>query len=522
MADKVKPPKSKKKIKLLSAFAVLFGIIAGMAVLTWVIPSGEYEMIKDPKDSSKEIRKAGTYREVKKVVTEKDEETGEEVVVTDHRQGIWDVAMAPIKGMAERLDVIIFVLILGGFLGVVMKTGALDAGLGNLVRKMNGKEKWLIPILMTLFAIGGTTYGMQEETVAFYALIIPVMLSAGYNTMTAIMMIVLGSGVGVLASTVNPFATGIAARSADIPLGNILWIQGIILVLMLIAAIIFTMRYAAKVKAGAYKEDAPVKASFQAIDQNSIPENTGKRKAILAIFGLSFLLMVISLVPWGDFEVTIFSDFHKWLADIPVLGTVLGAGHNVALGEWYFNETSVLFFLAAMLIAFIYRKEFQKEEVSITDTFINGAGQLLGVAVVIAVAAAVSVIMNAGGIQDTIIHWGEQALSGSNGGVVGVLAYIFYLPMSFIIPSTSGLATATMPIIAPVADLVGSTRETMIVAFSNAVGLLNMIAPTVASLMAGLALSGVSYKQWLKRVAPIMGIFIVISLVSVFVMGLIK
>ncbi|MDO4759561.1 MAG: YfcC family protein, partial [Candidatus Saccharibacteria bacterium] len=220
MAEPAKRPKRKRKhFKILSAFAVLFGIIGLMAYLTWVIPSGQYNMIDDPHNPGEQIREAGSYREIPKVSTVTDSATGEEITI-DHRQGLWDVFMAPIKGMAERLDVIIFVLILGGFLGVVMKTGALDASLGGLLKKMNGKEKWLIPILMTLFAIGGTTYGMQEEAVAFYALIIPVMMAAGYNAMTAVMMIVLGGGVGVLASTVNPFSTGIAARTADVPLGN--------------------------------------------------------------------------------------------------------------------------------------------------------------------------------------------------------------------------------------------------------------------------------------------------------------
>lgn len=516
MAEKAKRPK-RKYLKKLSAFAVLFAIIGLMAGLTWVIPSGRYSMVEDPK-TGEMVRKPGSYTEIEKVETIVDEETGEETTI-DHRQGLWDVFMSPIKGMGERLDVIIFVLILGGFLGVVMKSGALDASLGGLLRRMNGKEKWLIPILMTLFAIGGTTYGMQEEAVAFYALVIPVMLAAGYNTMTAVMMIVLGGGVGVLASTVNPFSTGIAANTAGVPLGNILWIQGIILVLMLIVAIAFTMRYAAKVKAGKYAEDAAVNAKFKALDLDSIPEHTGKRKAIMAIFGVTFLLMVLSLIPWGDFNVTVFSNLHKWLIELPVIGNILGAGHNLALGEWYFNEISALFLISSILIAIIYYKDFHRAKVSVTDTFIEGAGELFGVAVVIAVAAAVSVIMKAGGIEDTIIHWGETGLQNSNGGLVGVLAYLFYLPMSFIIPSSSGLAAASMPIIAPVADLVGSTKETMVVSFATANGLLNMVAPTIASLMAGLTLAGVSYKNWLKRIALPMIIFMVISLVAVFVMG---
>ena len=231
--------------------------------------------------------------------------------------------------------------------------------------------------------------------------------------------------------------------------------------------------------------------------------------------------MIISLIPWTDFKINIFEDFHTWLASIPVISNILGVGHNVALGSWYFNEISALFLISALLIAFIYRKDFHNKDISITDTFIDGSEQLLSVAIIIAVAAAVSIVMRNGGIEDTIIHWGETGLKNSNGGIVGVLAYIFYLPLSFIIPSSSGLAAASMPILAPVADLVGSNKETMVVAFATANGLLNMIAPTIASLMAGLTLAGVSYKTWVKRVLPVMIIFVIISLAAVFVMGVI-
>ena len=301
-----KQPKQKTPhTKKVSAFAVLFAIIGLMAALTWVIPSGKYNMIKDPNNPSQEIREAGTYQRIDKVERTVDEETGE-VTTVDHRQGLWDVFMAPIKGMADRLDVIIFVLILGGFLGITMKTGALDAALGGLLKKMNGKEIFLIPILMTLFAIGGTTYGMQEEAVAFYALIIPVMMAAGYNSMTALMMIVLGGGVGVLASTVNPFSTGIAARTADVQLGNILWIQMLVLVVMLVLAILFVMNYAKKVKAGKYADDSSIAATFKPIDLNSVPEYNFKRKFIMGVFATTFVIMIISLIPWGDFKINFF------------------------------------------------------------------------------------------------------------------------------------------------------------------------------------------------------------------------
>lgn len=235
--------KKKKIFKSPSAFSVLFVIIAIMAGLTWAIPSGSYER-KDNGDSSTLI--PGTYKQEEKVYKETKESSDgkKEEETKDRRQGLWDIFISPLKGMTSRLDVIMFVLVLGGFLGVVMKTKALDAAIGGLIVKMKGREQLLIPILMILFALGGTTYGMQEEAVAFYALVIPIMLAAGYNTMTAVMVIVLGAGSGVLASTVNPFSTGIAATSAQVPLGNILLAQGVILILSVTASIVFVMKYA--------------------------------------------------------------------------------------------------------------------------------------------------------------------------------------------------------------------------------------------------------------------------------------
>ena len=335
------------------------------------------------------------------------------------------------------------------------------------------------------------------------------------------MMIVLGGGVGVLASTVNPFSTGIAARTADVQLGNILWIQMLVLVVMLVLAILFVMNYAKKVKAGKYADDSSVASTFKPINLNSVPEYNFKRQLIMGVFAVTFVIMIISLIPWSGFKIDFFDVLHEFFAGVPVLSTMLGVNHNGALGTWYFNEISTLFLISTVVIAFIYRKEFSKKNVSITDTFIKGSEDLLSVAVIIAVAAGVAIVMRAGGIEDTIIHWGEKGLTNFNGGLVGVLAYIFYLPLSFIIPSSSGLAAASMPIIAPVSELVGSNKETMVVAFANANGLLNMIAPTIASLMAGLTLSGVSYKTWVKRVMPLMIAFVIISLFAVFVMGII-
>ena len=518
MAEKAKN-KRKKIFKSPSAFAGLFLVTAVMALLTWVIPSGLYQTAPDANDPSKTVRVSGTYKEIPKVETT--EVDGEEVT-TDVRQGAWNVFIAPIQGMAQKLDVIVFVMILGGFLGVVMKTGALDAMLGSLLNKMKGKEKWLIPILMVFFAIGGTTYGMQEEAVAFYALVIPVMMAAGYNAMTAVMVIVLGGGVGVLGSTINPFSTGIATRTADMPLSGIFAIQSIILILCLVAAIVFTMKYASKVKAGRYKEDDRSRPTVATtLDMNNVPEFTRGRKVVMSVFGVTFILMILSLIPWEDFGVTIFADIYNWLVGLPLIGAILGVGHSLPFGQWYFNEISTLFLISAIVVGIIYRKEFKEQGSAFVDTFIRGVGDLLPVALIIAVATGVSVVMADGAIQDTIISWGEQALKSVNGAIVGVLAFIFYLPMTFLIPSSSGLAAATMPIMAPIADLVGVGKDVIVAAFATSSGLVNMMAPTIASLMGGLALAGVSYRSYLKRTLPAMAMFAAISIIVIGIFGVI-
>lgn len=518
MTEKIKK-KVKEKFRSPSAFTILLVIIAGMAALTWVIPSGKYQTVPDPHDSSKTVRVQGTYHGVDKVTTAPNDKGEPET--TDVRQGAWDVLLAPIKGMSSKLDVIVFVLILGGFLGIVMKTGALDAGLGALLGRMKGREIWLIPVLMTLFAIGGTTYGMQEEAVAFYALIVPMMVAAGFNAMTAVMVIVLGAGTGVLASTINPFSTTIAAEAAGVRLGDMLGIQTIILVLGLIASIAFTMRYATRVKAGHYKEDVRYKPAVGELNLAKLPAFTGVRKAILAVFATTFVLMIMALIPWEDFNITIFSSLHDILAhNLGVVSPLLGAEHNVPFGQWYFNEISALFLLATFIIIAMYYKAFRREGSYPVDVFLRGVVDLVPVALIIAVAAGVSVVMENGNIQDTIIHLGEDTLRSMPSGIVGVLTFIFYIPMSFIIPSSSGLAAATMPIIAPIADIVGINKSVLVSAFATSSGLVNMMAPTIASLMGGLALAGVSYRDWLKRSLPIMIVLGLISIVVITIFSL--
>ena len=486
--------KTKKGFKMPSSYTVLMIIIALMAVLTWIIPAGQYDA-----DKSGNLI-TGTYK-----------------TVAQNPQGIWDVLMAPIRAMLGKeptsaaIDVSFFILMVGGFLGVVNETGALDVGIASIVKKYKGREKMLILVLMPLFALGGSTYGMGEETMAFYPLLVPVMMAVGFDSLTAVAIILLGSQIGCLASTLNPFATGIASATAGVGTGDGIVLRLIFFVVMTALGTYFVYRYADKIqkdptKSLVYSHREEDLKHFN-VDAVANVESTlsKKQKQVLVLFVLTFVLMIMSFIPWTDLNVNVFENFNKWLVGIPVIGKIVGTSTS-ALGTWYFPEGAMLFAVMGIIIGFVYR---MKEDRFIT-VFINGAADLLGVALIVAVARGIQVIMNDGMITATILHWGEVGLKGLSSQVFIVLTYIFYLPMSFLIPSTSGLASATMGIMAPLGKFVNVPASLIITAYQSASGLLNLVTPTSGIVMGALALGRIDLGTWWKFVAKLVaGIFVV-------------
>lgn len=483
----------KRGFRIPSSYTVLFIIIAIMAVLTWFIPAGAYETAKDGGVIS------GTYK-----------------TVASNPQGFFDILMAPVRGMLGvegtdgAIQVSFFILMVGGFLGVVNKTGALDTGIASVVRKNKGREKMLIAILIPLFALGGSTYGMGEETMAFYPLLIPVMIVVGFDSIVAVAIILIGSQIGCLASTINPFATGVAADAAGVSIADgMIWriIQWFILVGM---SIWFVYNYASKIEKDPSKSLVADKAEehkefFQL--QNSGEELSKRQRNVLTIFTLTFVIMILSLIPWEDFGIKLFTNINTWLTTMPILGGAIGKTMG-AFGTWYFPEITMLFIMMGVLVAIVYRMS----EDDFLSSFLTGAGEFLGVAIICAIARGIQVIMNGGMITATILHWGETGLSGLSSQVFIILAYIFYLPMSFLIPSTSGLAGATMGIMAPLGQFSNVPAHLVITAFQSASGILNMISPTSAIVMGALALGRVDLGTWWKFI----GKFIVmVMLVSV-------
>jgi uncharacterized ion transporter superfamily protein YfcC len=474
----------KKGFRFPTAYTILFLLIILVVIGTWIIPAGSYDYDEDGEPIP------GTYHEVEK---------NPQRIVTD---GL----LAPIDGMYGiqdetgfvniynsgdlygAIDVAMFVLIIGGFLSITMKSGAIDAGIAYITRALKGKEKWMIAALMIVFALGGTSYGMAEETLAFYVLIITVMIAAGYDALTGVAILMLGAGIGTLASTVNPFATGIASGFAGISVADGLPGRLVILVVGTIIGVVFVTRYAEKVrkdptKSLVYDQKAENEAYFlKAKGQEELPEFTGRHKVILAMFGLAFLVMVYGVIPWQDIGIP-----------LPQL-------------DWWFGELTAVFLFFGIVIGLVGRLG----EENLVSTFVDGARDMLGVALIVGLARGISVVMNNGLITDTVLYWAESALSGLGGVSFINVTHLLYLPLSFLIPSSSGLATVSMPIMAPLGDLAGVNRSLIVTAYQSANGLLNLVAPTSAVVMGGLALGRVSYSKWLKFVLPILIILLVL------------
>lgn len=400
--------------------------------------------------------------------------------------------MAPVRGFADALDVCVFVMVLGGFLAIMTKTGALDTGIQVLVRSLHGKELVLIPVLMTIFSIGGTTYGMCEETVPFYLLLAATMFAAGFDPLVGAAIVLLGAGVGCLGSTVNPFAVGACIDSLTsigievnqaiiIPLGIALWLAS------LVVAILFVMSYARKVKANkgstilSLQEMEEAKAAYGEKEIAVDAKLSGTQKACLIIFAAAFVVMVIGFIPWGSFGVTAFEGWSAFFTGLP-------------LGEWYFQEATTWFLFLAILIGIVGKLS----ESEIVNTFLSGAGDMMSVVMVIAVARGVSVLMGDTGLRDYILASAANALQGMPAIVFAPLSYLLYIVLSFLIPSSSGMASASMPIMGPLAQQLGFSPEVMVQICCGGNGLVNLFTPTSGAIMGGLALARVQYSTWLK------------------------
>ena len=475
--DEAQEKSKKKRISFsLSAFTIILILIYLLAAATHLLPTASF-------DGDKIVNGSG-------------------VVGATLSQAL----LAPIKGFGDAIDICVFVLILGSFLKIVNSTNAIETGIQVLIKKLHGHELILIPILMILFSIGGTTYGMLEETVGFYALLAAAMVAAGMDTIVSSAIVLLGAGSGVLGSTVNPFAVGVAVDAAKsvlpagttinqgviIGLGAVLWIT------TLLISIIFVMSYAKKViaKKGStilsLQEVKNMEATYgdEGIGKKNV-QLSGRQKLTLILFAFTFVIMIISFIPWEDFGVTLFVDSKfiglSWLVGCP-------------LGQWYFQEATLWFLMMAIIIAIVNKMS----EHEIVDKLVDGADDMVGVILIIALARGASVLMSQTYLDNYLIYNASKVLEMVPRIVFAPLNYIFHVGLSVLVPSSSGLATLSSPIMAPLAQKVGFSVETTIMEMVAANGFVNLFTPTCGAIMGGLALAKVEYTSWLKWVSKVL------------------
>ena len=402
-----------------------------------------------------------------------------------------EVLLSPILGFADAVDVSVFVMILGGFLAVINSTGALETGIQVLIKKLKGNELALIPILMFIFSACGSTYGMLEETVGFYALLAATMVAAGMDTIVSSAIVLLGAGSGCLGSTINPFAVGAAVSSLPegtqvnqgiiILIGTVLWLS------TLAISIYFVMKYARKVKKDkgstilSLREQQKMEKKYGKTEIADDVKLTGKQKVTLILFALTFLIMIIGFIPWGEFGITFFDGFTGWLT-------------GSSLGNWYFNESALWFLIMAIIIGVVNGMKEKK----FVDTFVDGADDMVGVILIIAVARGASVLMKTTYLDNYIIYNAAELLKDVPGFLFAPMNYIIHIVLSVLVPSSSGLAALSAPIIGPLAGQLGHSVEATIMTLVAANGLVNLITPTCGAIMGGLALAKVEYGTWVK------------------------
>jgi uncharacterized ion transporter superfamily protein YfcC len=489
-----------KKRKFPSAQTILLVIAAFVALLTWVIPSGKYDSLTYNKlDNTFIILSKGKTTLIPASQKSLDElnikiplknftngaiykpisipDTYEKVAANP--QGFFEFVKSPIKGIIEAADVIFLVLFIGGLIGIMNLTGAFDAGILWMSSVLKGREYILIILTTTLVALGGTTFGFAEETLAFIPILIPVFIAAKYDAMVGIACVFLGSSVGSMCSTTNPFAAIIASDAAGISWTTGLYGRVMMFCVCTTISILYILRYAKRVKNDASKsiifgKKEEMEKLFGCSSETKIIKLNYKLRIILFLFTASFIIMVI----------------------------------GVSMLDWWFTEMASVFLVGALLIGFVAKIN----ESDFVNAFSKGAGELLGVAFIIGIARGVSIIMKDGCISDTVLYNTSAITEGMNKGVFVNALFFIYNGLSFFIPSSSGMAVLSMPIMSPLADTVGIGREIIVNTYMYGMGIFAIINPT-GLILATLGIAKIGFDKWLKFIWPLVIILTIISMV---------
>ncbi|MGW7886775.1 YfcC family protein [Staphylococcus xylosus] len=458
-------PKSKKKFKMPHIYVILFvfGVIATIA--TYIVPSGEFKRIKGPE--GREMVDADSFH-----------------YITSAPVGIVDFISIIPRGLIEAGEIVFFTLIIGGMFMVLRRTGIIEIAVDNLARRFIYKSIFIIPVLTTVFAIVATLIGTAELTLVYIPVIIPLIIALGYDSITATAIALCGTVVGFTVGVLNPINTGLAQKLSGIPVFSGIGLRIILFIVVLAVTIVFIMRYAKKVQkqptlSSVYKDDSEKRELYQHITEHAPTTATTRQKWGIAVIFAFFIILVYGVTTQG----------------------------------WFMVEMAGLFIFMGVIVGFVSGLSMQ----TICEAFNDGFKDVLMGAIIVGLARSIAVVLEDGNIMDTIVHGLGSVIDGTTPTIAVIGMYAVQMLINFIISSGSGQALVTMPIMAPLADMLGITRQTAVLAFQLGDGFTHIFYPTSGYFMAALAIGGVSYTKWIRFFFPLFIIWAVISIITLII-----
>ena len=452
-------------IKVPHTLVIIFSIIILMAIATYIVPGGSYDrVIADVNGQSKTVVLNGSFH-----------------YVENEAQGLFSVMQAPISGLEQSAEIIAFLFIVGGAFSLITRTKAIDSAIAKVVSIFKGNELLIIPIIFTLFSLGGATFGMTEEAIPFITILTPLMLALGFDSILAVGISYLGCIVGFATAMLNPFTVGIAQSIAEITLFSGVVYRSILWVITTIVGIIFLMIYARRIKKNPqlspmYKLDEEKRKKLNKSENEEV-KFTLSHKIIIASIGVCLAVII-----WGVLR----KGF--WIPEIAAVFLITGIFAGIVGG-------------------------LKADEMA--DAFVAGAKDMIGAAMVIGFARAIVIIAENSQIIDTILY----GLSSFIGKLPSLLAACVMLPVqmfiNFFVISGSGQAALTMPILAPLGDLLDISRQTTVLIFQLGDGFSNAIFPTSGVLMACLGMAGIPYSKWFKWILPLQIILFALGIIFI-------
>lgn len=441
-------PGTKKGFKVPHVYVILLTVVAICAILTYLVPAGHYARVAGP--GGRMIVDPASFENVAQTPV-----------------GFFDFLLSVPKGMVEIAEIIFFIFIVGGSFGVVNATGAVEAGIHKVTKTMAGKERAIIPIVMILFSLGGAVFGMAEETLPFIPIMVTLAIALGFDSLTGAAVVLAGAGAGFAAAFMNPFTVGVAQGIAELPLFSGMGYRIICYVSMLALTVGFIYWYAGRVKKDPsrslmYELD---QKREEVLDMSVMREFTTSHKLVLLVVVATMVLLVFGVMKYG----------------------------------WYIQEISALFLGMAIAVGIAGKLGFNGFAVNLAE----GMAALTTGALVVGFARAILVVLTQGGILDTILYGAATAVASLPSIFAAMGMYVFQCLLNFIIPSGSGQAAVSMPIMAPLGDIVGVTRQVAVLAYQFGDGISNIFTPTSGYFMAGLALAKIPWDKWAKWFIPL-------------------